>query len=205
LTVKAGKPVIGLAGGIGSGKSAAAKTLADLGAGVIDSDQLNHEELNQPEVLDELRRWWGDRVTRPDRTADRAAIREIVADDAEQRQRLERLVHPRIARRREEYMKRYECDPRIRAIVWDSPLLYEAGLAEKCDCVIFVDADEEVRRTRVCRERGWTPEHFEAMQKSQTAPEIKRADADYRVVNDSDLDTLRRQLEDVLHRILSGA
>ena len=137
--MRAGKPVIGLAGGIGSGKSAAASILAELGAAIIDSDQLNHEELSRPEVVNELRRWWGDRVLRPDGTVDRAAIREIVVADSSQRERLERLVHPRIARRSKERMRRLQRDRVCRAIVWDAPLLYEANLANQCDCVIFVD------------------------------------------------------------------
>jgi len=202
--VRAGKPVIGLTGGIGSGKSTAAAILAELGAAIIDSDQLNHEELNQPEVLDELRRWWGDRVLRSDGTVDRGAIREIVTADPYQRERLERLVHPRIARRSEEYKGQHERDRRCRAIIWDSPLLYEAALAEKCDCVIFVDADEDVRRERVCRKRGWTREHLVALEKTQKPLDFKRANADYRVVNNSDINALRRQLEDVFHRILAG-
>jgi dephospho-CoA kinase len=205
LTVRAGKPVIGLAGGIGSGKSAAAAILADLGAAVINSDQLNHEELNQPEVLDTLREWWGDRVLRLDGTVDREEIREIVTSDPDQRERLERLIHPRIARRRKQEMGRHERDSDVRAIVWDVPLLYEAGLAEQCDCVIFVEADEDVRAKRVGRERGWPPDQLEALEKSQKPLDFKRTSADYRVDNNSDIDALRRQLEDVFHRILSGA
>ena len=203
--MRAGKPVIGLTGGIGSGKSTAAAILAELGAAVIDSDQLNREELNQPEVLDTLRRWWGDRVLRLDGTADRGAIREIITADPDQRKRLEQLIHPRIARRREEDMGRHERDPGCRAIVWDTPLLYEAALAEQCDRVLFVDADETTRQERVCRERGWTREHVEALEKAQKPLDFKRSSADHRVVNNSDIDALRRQLEDVFHRILSGA
>ena len=64
--VEAAKPIIGLAGGIGAGKSTVASILAELGAKVISSDRLNHEELDRPEVLQELRRWWGNGVIAPD-------------------------------------------------------------------------------------------------------------------------------------------
>ena len=200
--MSAGKPIIGLTGGIGSGKSTVAGVLRDLGAAVIDADRLNHEELNAPEVLEELRRWWGEQAVGPEGRADRAAIRRIVADDAVQRQRLEHLVHPRIDRRRRELMDRYQADPGVRAIVWDAPLLHEVGLAEECDCLVFVEADRSVRLDRV-RQRGWTAEDLEKFERSQLPLDTKRDRADYRVVNSSDIADLRRQVEDVFSRILA--
>src|SRR5688572_14114774 len=128
----ADKPIIGLAGGIGAGKSTVAALLQDLGAGLISSDRLNHEELDRPEVRDQLRCWWGETVFTPDGQINRDAIRNIVSRDAEARRRLEQLVHPRIARRREALIVQYNADPQIRAIVLDSPLLFEAGLADRC-------------------------------------------------------------------------
>ncbi len=198
-----GKPIIGLTGGIGSGKSTVAAILQELGAGVIASDQLNHLELNAPEVLDALRQWWGERVVVEGR-ADRDAIRRIVQRDPQARTRLERLVHPRIDRRRRELMKRMEADPAVRVIVWDSPLLYEAGLADQCDCVLFVDADDHVRGTRVREARGWTADDLQRFEDLQKPLDLKRDSADYRVVNNSSLDDLRRQVELVFSRILSG-
>jgi len=202
--VRSGKPVIGLAGGIGSGKSTVAAILADLGAAVIASDRLNHEELNSPEVLECLRQWWGKGMIGADGQADRDAIRKLVTRDADARRRLERLVHPRIARRSQELMSKHEADPSVRAIAWDSPLLYEAGLAAKCDHVIFVEADESVRRDRVLRDRGWTTEDLARLEKAQTSLDIKRRNAYYKVINNSDRDDLRRQVKDVFSRILSG-
>ncbi|MDM8004769.1 MAG: dephospho-CoA kinase [Phycisphaerae bacterium] len=200
--MKPGKPIIGLTGGIGSGKSAVAGLLRNLGAGVIDADRLNHEELDSPEVLRQLREWWGMGVAGPDGHADRAAIRRIVGADASQRKRLEDLVHPRIDRRRRELADRYQADPSVRAIVLDAPLLHEVGLAEECDYLIFVDADQVVRSDRV-RKRGWTPEDLERFEKSQLSLDTKRDRADYRVVNNSDIADLRRQVEDVFSRILA--
>lgn len=199
----AGKPTIGLAGGIGSGKSTVASILEDLGAKVISSDRLNHEELNSPEVLRQLVDWWGNRVVAPDGRADRAAIREIVTRDPAQRRRLEALMHPRIAVRRQELMARYLADPAVRAIVWDSPLLFEAGLADQCDRVIFVEAPREIRLARVLRDRGWTGEDLERFEKSQQPLDFKRERADYLVVNNSSREDLRREVSGVFSRILS--
>jgi dephospho-CoA kinase len=200
----AGKPTIGLAGGIGSGKSTVASILEELGARVICSDRLNHEELDSPEVLRQLREWWGEHVLTAEGRADRAAIRELVAGDPQARVRLEQLVHPRIAARRRELMEEYTADPAVKAVVWDSPLLFEAGLAGQCDRVIFVEATREVRLARVMQDRGWTPEDLERLEKSQKPLDYKRDRADYRVVNNSDNQGLRRQVSDIFSRILSG-
>lgn len=199
-----GKPIIGLTGGIGSGKSTVASILRELGAVVIDSDRLNHEELNSPEVIDQLRRWWGDGVVGRDGLADRTAIRRIVSADADERTRLERLVHPRIERRRQELMVRCLADPDIRAIVWDTPLLHEVGLAKLCTSLIFVEADQAVRLRRV-QGRGWAPEDLDRFEKSQLDLDNKRNRAHYRVANNSDIADLRTQVQDVFSRILAGS
>jgi len=203
--VKAGKPIIGLAGGIGSGKSTVASILGELGAAIIASDRVNREELNSPEVLACLRRWWGQGVFGPDGAVDRDAVRQLVTRDGAARERLERLVHPRIARRSQALMTEYQADPTVRAVVWDAPLLFEAGLADQCDYVIFVEADESIRRDRVLSSRGWTAEDLQRLEKTQAPLDVKRGKANYRVVNNSDIDDLRREVKGVFSRILSGS
>jgi dephospho-CoA kinase len=202
LPVGAGKPIIGLAGGIASGKTTVATILADLGAAVINADQINHEELNDPDVLDRLKQWWGHAVISPDGRADRDAIRQFVGNDPTQRRRLEQLVHPRIARRSESLIARYQSDPDVRAIIWDAPLLYEVGLAERCDFVIFVETDRQARLERV-RQRGWSENDLERFEGSQEPLEAKKRRADYVVRGDGDLQALRGEVEKVLSTILA--
>lgn len=199
------KPIIGVSGGIGSGKSTVARLFSAWGAGVISSDQLNHDELNSPEVLSVLREWWGDRVLDGHGAADRDAIRAIVREDESARRRLEQFMHPRIAVRRQAMMYEFRKDPRIQAIVWDSPLLFEAGLAEQCDWIVFVESSPQLRLQRVQRERSWTQEDLERFEKAQKPLDFKRERADYIVDNNSDMDAVRRQVEDVFSRILSAA
>lgn len=199
-----GKPIIGLAGGIGSGKSTVASVLEELGARIISSDRLNHEELDSPEVLRQLREWWGQGALTPDGRADRAAIRRIVTADAAARKNLEKLVHPRIAARRQALMAAYSADPAVRAIVWDSPLLFETGLAEQCDYVLFVDAPREARLARVMKDRAWTSEDLDRLEKSQKPLDFKKERADYIIVNNSDMEGLRRRVSDFFLHILSG-
>lgn len=182
------KLIIGLTGGIGSGKSTVANILADLGAAIIDSDRINREQLAQPEVMDELRSWWGDSIvtTRDGRgVVDRRRVGEIVFADDAQRRRLEQLLHPRIEKQREALIREYENDPSVRLIVLDSPLLLEAGLGDECDAVVFVDTDDAVRRQRVTQHRGWSETDWKSRENSQFALDKKRARSDYIVVNNS--------------------
>lgn len=202
--MKTEKPIIGVAGGIGSGKSTVASILRPLGAGVVSSDALNHAELNAPEVTARLREWWGDRVVDARGQVNREVVRDIVRNDPVARRRLESLTHPRIAARRQRLMEEFRADPSIRAIVWDSPLLFEAGLAEKCDYIIFVEAAPAVRLARV-RDRGWTEEDLERFEKMQKPLDFKRQRADYIVENNSDMDAVRREVEGLFFRILSAA
>ncbi len=205
LGMAAGKPIIGLTGGIGSGKSTVASMLESLGAAVISADRLSHEELDSPEVLERVRASWGAAMVLPDGRADRDEIRRIVAHDPSARGQLESWLHPRITRRRDELTRYFQQDPSVRAIVWDAPLLHEAGWAEQCTCIIFVDAAEDVRAARVLRERGWTADELAKLEKAQKPLDFKRASADHRVVNNSDTDALRRRVEGVFSQILPGA
>lgn len=200
---KPSKPIIGIAGGIASGKSTVAAMLGELGAGVIHSDRINHALLDDDDVLRQLRGWWGDSVVTPDGKADRAAIRKIVVNDSHQRERLEQLVHPRIAQCSEALIRHYQSDPDIKAVAWDAPLLFEVGIARKCDVVVFVEADDDLRRRRACRQRGWSEETLKRFEKSQWPLDEKRRRADYIISSNSDVDDLREQVTGVFSRILA--
>lgn len=197
--------MVGLAGGIGSGKSTVARILSELGAGVIDSDALAHLELNRPEIRDTLRQWWGDDILAPDGSVDRRKIAGVVFRDAAQRHRLEALLHPRIAVRRAHLAAEYENQPRIRMIVLDSPLLYESDLDLGCDAVVFVDASPDTRRMRSEKLRDWTQEEHRQREKSQHSLDIKRTRADYVCDNNSTLAALREQVARVFSQIVSGS
>lgn len=197
------KPIVGLAGGVGSGKSTVAKILGELGAGVIDSDAISHEEVNAPEVKETLRSWWGDKFLALGGAVDRQKVAAIVFSDSEQRHRLEALLHPRIAVRREMLIEEYDKQPRIKMVVLDSPLLYEADLDLMCDAVIFVDAPEELRRDRSEKHLLWPEGELARRERLQQSLDTKRARADYIVSNHSSLTDLRKEVERVVARIVS--
>jgi dephospho-CoA kinase len=197
-----GVPVIGLAGGVGAGKSEVARILASLGCMVIDSDQEAREVMQRPEVRDELVRWWGPGILGADGGVNRSAVAEIVFKDPEQRRRLEGMVHPLVRSRRAE-MRRGA--GRARAVVIDAPLLFEAGVDVECDAVLFIDAPRDRRLSRVAASRGWDEAELTRREAAQMSLDEKRRRSTAVVVNDGSVEVLRGRvsaaLEDVLGRV----
>lgn len=194
--------VIGLAGGIGAGKSAVAKVFAAHGAMVIDSDKEAKDALDRPEVRGELIRWWGDRVLDATGRIDRKKVGEIVFSDPAQRERLERLVHPLVRATRNEMIARTDART-TPAVIVDAPLLFEAGLDKECDAVVFVDAPREQRLRRVQETRGWDEAELERREKAQLPLEEKRSRADVVVANDGSLEVLRSRSQDAYQQLLA--
>ena len=195
--------IVGIAGGIGSGKSMVAQMLGSLGAAVIDADAMAHEELNTDEVRKTLVDWWGASVVGSDGKVDRKRIGAIVFDDPAQRSRLETLIHPRIAIRRDTMIEKLSADPKVRMIVMDAPLLYEVGLDRMCDSVIFVESDQAIRAERSEKTRHWVPTELARREKSQMPLDMKRARADHICNNNSDLPTLRQEVKGLYELILA--
>ena len=206
----AGKPIIGLVGGIGSGKSFVAKLFAEAGCLVVDSDAQVREAYRDPKVVEAVRGWWGDEVLHDDGSVNRSAIAARVFADPDEKRRLEGLIHPIVHAQRERQMWAAADDPQVVAYVWDTPLLLEAGLAAQCDAIVFVDAAPEQRLSRVKSRSGWDRAELERREKSQTPLDTKRSLADYVVSNTADADSgpsalagLREQVLRVLSQILA--
>jgi dephospho-CoA kinase len=198
-----GKPIIGITGGIGAGKSFVARLFGELGCCVIYSDEQVYRVYQRQDVKDELRRWWGDRVFTPAGEIDRKAVAKIVFADPVERRRLEALVHPIVNRQRTAIMQAAANDPAIPAYVWDVPLLFETGLNRECDAVVFVDAPLDVRLNRI-KARGWSAEELSTRENSQFPLDKKRSSAHYCISNANGVDVVRDQARDVLSRILAG-
>ena len=204
--VFAGKPVIGIVGGIGSGKSFVARLFGEEGCLVINSDEQVSEAYRDEEVKRILREWWGEEVVSPDGEINRRAIAARVFSDPAQLKRLEALIHPRVHAEREKVMAAAAPDPSINAFVWDTPLLFETGLNRECDAVVFVDAPLPVRVMRV-KERGWDEAELARRENSQWPLDKKRQISDYVLQNTADpgfvRGPIRDQVRDVLSRILA--
>ncbi|MGH9895902.1 MAG: dephospho-CoA kinase, partial [bacterium] len=167
-------PVIGIAGGIGSGKSEVARLLGEMGCIESHSDDNVREVLMQPEVRDTLVGWWGRAILNAVGEVDRSAVARIVFNDEAQRRRLEGFVHPLVDAKRKKYWADAAAEGSVAAFVIDAPLLFEAGLDRRCDAVIFVDAPESVRQERVRASRGWDAGELRRREKNQWPLESKR-------------------------------
>jgi dephospho-CoA kinase len=198
----ASKPIIGIVGGIGSGKSLVARIFGELGCLVIDSDQQVSQAYHDPKILRQIRSWWGDSVFRPDGQVDRKAIGRIVFSDPVQRKRLEGLLHPWVATARNLVMKAAASRAQVLAYVWDTPLLIETGLDAQCDAIVFVDAPPETRLARVKVARCWDKAELARREKLQIPLDKKRKISDYVIDNTADEDAVRGQASKVLPRIL---
>lgn len=193
------KPVIGMIGSIGAGKSAVATMLAERGGLLIDADKLGHEALEQPGVKASIVRRWGNGVLKSDGTVNRRAIGGIVFASETERQGLEAMVFPAIARMVWERIDTARLDSRVRFIVLDAPVLIEAGWKERCNRLLFVDAPREMRLARVSRRNGWTEVELMTRENAQMPIEEKRDLADAAIDNDGTLEELRDNVESVLN------
>ena len=201
----AGKPVIGIVGGIGSGKSFVSRIFAEEGCLVINSDEQVAQAYQREDVKKTLVQWWGPEVVNSQGSVVRSAIARRVFADPADRRRLEGLIHPLVAEMRDAAMRTAAGDSHVRAFVWDTPLLIEAGLHRHCDAVVFVEASEAVRKRRVMENRGWTEADWAAREKSQMALDKKREIANYIVRNTAGADDeVRSQVREVLSRILAN-
>src|SRR5579883_2424101 len=134
----ANKPVIGLIGGMGSGKSRVAAELKRHGGCMISGDQLGHEALAQPEVRDQAVRLWGAEVLTADGAVDRRRLAAVVFNHPAELRKLEGLVFPWIERRVREEIARAAADSRVTFVVLDAAVMLEAGWNNVCDWIVYV-------------------------------------------------------------------
>jgi len=197
------KPVIGLVGGIGSGKSWVAQRLAEHGGAVFNADDHARAALDEPHVQRRLVEAFGPSVIGDDGQTDRKALADIVFNAPERRQALEAIIHPIVAERREAMVAAAQADPAVRFIVLDVPLLVEVGLHEACDRMIFVDADRATRLRRVAESRGWDEAELARREKNQLPLDKKRNMADVVVDNSASRDDALTQINEVVQRIFN--
>ena len=195
--------IIGLAGGIGSGKSAVAAILGELGFVVSDSDARARAVLERPEVVAELIASFGKGVLDAQGRPDRKAIADAVFGDAAKRKTLEGIIHPRLHEERAVLVEAARAREAA-GVVIDAPLLFEAGVDAECDAVIFVDTPHAERLRRVTEGRGWTTDELARREAAQMPLEEKRRRSHAVVANDGDLGALRRGVAAALEAISRG-
>lgn len=202
MTAAHDKPVIGLLGGIGAGKSTVAAELAALGCRCIDADAIGHELLKDPQVRAELAEHWGLGIFDESGNVDRKALAELAFASHRQTEALNAIMHPRIGSRLAEQIDAMSADPAIPAIVIDAALLLETDWHELCNVFIFISAPEDIRAERVRQSRGWDRRTLKRRENLQIPLDIKADKAEYVVDNSLSESSLREQIRLVFHRII---
>ena len=189
--------IIGITGGVASGKSTVAERLAALGAGVLDADRAGHEALRLPHIMAAARRRWGEAIFGPDGQIDRAKLAQIVfgrePEAGCERKYLEQLSHPEIGGLLGRQAETLEAAG-VKFAVLDAALLFEAGWDEMCEKTIFVESPREVRLARALA-RGWTEEDFAAREGVQDSLDRKRPRADVIIDNSGSAERTQAQVE----------
>lgn len=194
------KAVIGLIGGIGAGKTAAARAFAARGGVVIDADALGHEALEQPEIRQRVLERWSDRgnLLKPDGKLDRRAIGRIVFADPAELRALEGMVFPYIGMRARQEIERAQARADAKFVVLDAAVMLEAGWSDACDRVVYVDAPRDIRLARLAARSRWSDAELAAREAAQWPAEKKMKRADAVIVNDAGLEELQTRLDQLL-------
>ncbi|MDY6913670.1 MAG: dephospho-CoA kinase [Planctomycetota bacterium] len=196
------KPVIGIVGGIGAGKSLAAAEFARLGCALLDADAIGHELLADESVRNEIRARWGGAVFTDDGAVSRDKLGRIVFADADQLAVLSRILHPRIRAKLVEGIAAAQRDPTAAAVLLDAAVLFEAGWDKLCTHRIFVEAPEQMRVSRTSAARGWDRQTLLAREKMQISLDRKCRKCDYTIDNSSSASCLCEQIRTLFNLIV---
>jgi len=203
--VPAGPPVIGVIGGIGSGKSFIAREYARRWpVAIIDGDVAGHRVLEEPAVIEQLHEAFGNEVITAEGRVDRQRVSQRVFGPAraevEARDTLEKIVHPRIQQLLSEQIAEARRQPGLQAILLDAAVLLETGWRSLCGVIVFIECPWEERLERVRQSRGWTAADLAAREASQLPLDQKRKEADCVIVNSQQHPAELPSLEQILHQ-----
>jgi dephospho-CoA kinase len=185
--------VVALTGGIGAGKSLAAQYFSELGARVVDADQLARLAIERgSEGFDEVLLRFGEAIMR-DGDIDRKALAEIIFSDPKAKADLEGIIHPIVRQLFAEVVSDLASDE---ILIYEIPLLVETGAASNFDLIVTVEADLEIRKERL-RKRGMFSSEIEKRIAQQASREAREAIANFVLINDGDEDALLRAVENL--------
>lgn len=199
--------LIGIVGGIASGKSYVSRAFQDLGAKWIDADAMVHEVYHQASVLQALTERWGTGVLDQQGNLDRRQVAAIVfAPDHEAKlelEWLEALVHPLVAERIKQQLDQWRMDSSIQVVVLDAAVMIQAGWDKLCDELIFVDADESQRWERA-QARGWTRGEWLRRESLQTSLAEKLARSTRTIDNNGSPAATLAQVQAIWKSLVAG-
>jgi len=201
--MKQGIKVIGITGGIASGKSTIAKMLGSLGANVINADQICHRLINTKSMSQRIINRWGDHIQDKYGRIERHKLGEIVFADKKELSALNKMIHPEAIKRIKNRIVKLRNESTTVAIVLDAALLVESNLIDICDITLFVDTRKNTCKARVKNSRKWPSGEITKREKFQSSLRGKREIADIVICNNKyQADTLK-QLKDFWHQFIT--
>ncbi|MBN2592048.1 MAG: dephospho-CoA kinase, partial [Sedimentisphaerales bacterium] len=197
------KPIIGIMGGIGSGKSTVAAEFAKLGCKVIDADQIAHGLLDSKAIKEKIVGLFGKTVLDSSGRIEHKKLADVVFASGDKLTLLNKLIHPLVLARAEELIEQYNQQSQVKAIVLDMPLLVEVGWAKRCDRLIFIDCELKNREKRA-KKLGFDKNQLKIRENFQISLDNKAALADNTIENNSDFSAMVRQVADIFSDIMNN-
>ena len=201
---KAGtKPIIGIIGGIGSGKSTVAAEFGKLGCKVIDADRIAHELLEKKTVKGKILKYFGPEILNTKGKIDRRKLAGIVFADAGKLASLNRVIHPLVFEKTDKLIEKYKSQKKVKAVVLDMPLLVEVGWEKRCDELIFIDCKQKIRAKRA-EKMGFNKNQLKIRENFQISLDKKAKLTDNIIQNNSGFSALVRQVADIFSYIVGN-
>ena len=198
------KPIIGILGGLGSGKSTVANEFAKLGCGVIDADKIAHELLDGAAVKEKIVISFGQAILDSAGKIDCSKLADIVFADGDKLSLLNSIVHPLVLSRAEQLIKQYNRQNQVKTIVLDMPLLMEVGWIRRCDRLIFVDCKQQLRAERAKKIGIFNENQLKIRENFQISLDKKVNIADNVIDNNSGFSALAKQVADIFSCIIDN-
>ena len=196
--------MIGILGGLCSGKTTVAAEFAKLDCAIIDADKIGHELLEEPSVKNKVVDLFGEGILDPQGRVDRKKLGDLVFADGHKLAELNKLLHPGVLERVEQLLDQYNAKNQVKAIVLDMPLLVEVGWAQRCDKLVFIDCKTQLRAKRA-KKMGYSGEkQLKIRENFQISLDKKAAIADNIVDNNSGFSELTEQVTKTFSYIMDN-
>ena len=191
--------ILGLTGGIGTGKSTVAKMLREKNIPVVDTDSISKEIIEYPEIIEKIKAEISSKIFNNENKLDRKKLSEIVFENKDKLKKLNEIMHPVILKKMWEEVEKLKKDYKI--IVVDIPLLFEINMEKEVDKILLIYASKEIQLKRIMERDGRTREEAIKIINSQMPLYKKREKSDYIIQNNDSLEKLKKNLDKVVQKL----
>ncbi len=191
--------ILGLTGGIGTGKSTVAKMLREKNIPVVDTDSISKEIIEYPEIIEKIKAEISSKIFNNENKLDRKKLSEIVFENKDKLKKLNEIMHPVILKKMWEEVEKLKKDYKI--IVVDIPLLFEINMENEVDKVLLIYSSKEIQIERIMNRDGRSREEAIKIINSQMPLYKKREKSDYIIQNNDSLEKLEKNLDKVVQKL----